>query len=143
MYSRSSSDMEVNQARMNLYATRKHIERIPLTSNSLLFHVRRSIYQCGIWSKCLLAHQSRPSPQNYGWQKAIGPDAKWNPLWMTEKEASKECREWLVKCGCKKSCNKSCTCKASSLKCTLFCSCQCKEKVTYDMTSLHVYIILR
>ena len=132
MYSRSSSDMEVNQARMNLYATRKHIERIPPTSNSLLFHVRRSIYQCGIWSKCLLAHQSRPSPQNYGWQKAIGPDAKWNPLWMTEKEASKECREWLVKCGCKKSCNKSCTCKAASLKCTLFCSCQCKEKVTYE-----------
>ena len=131
MYSRTSSDMEVNVARMHLYSSSQNIEHIPPTSNSLLFHVRRSIYQCGIWSKCLLACQSRPSPQNYGWERAIGPVVLWKPLWMTEKEASKKCREWLVKCGCKTPC-KNCKCKQASLKCTIFCSCQCKEKVTYE-----------
>ena len=126
MYSRTSLLRFVNEARMELYFTRsQNIEQIPPTANALLLHIRRAIYQSGIWSRCILESQNCPSPQNYGWME--NTDKKWYPVWMTQNEAIKETREF-VKCGCKTSCGSGrCKCKAADLKCT-----KCTKKVSNE-----------
>ena len=54
MYSRTSDLTLINQARMELYFQRLgNVEKIPPTSNALLFHIKRAIFQCGVWSRCL------------------------------------------------------------------------------------------
>ena len=132
MYSRTSTLSSVNEARMELYFQRDthNIEAIPPTSNSLLFHTRRAIYQCGTWSKCLLPRQNLPSPVNFGWIEVNDPTVKWEPLWMTKSQAIKEMREF-VKCGCKQPCTR-CKCKDAQLICTLLCGCNCDKKDSYE-----------
>ena len=63
MYSRTSTQKQVNEARLQLYFQRNNnIETVPPTENALLLHAKRAIYQSGIWSKCLEAHSNLPSP---------------------------------------------------------------------------------
>ena len=129
MYSRTSTLATVNEARMEMFFQgSQNIEQIPPTCNSLLMHTKRVIYQCGVWSRCLLAQQNLPSPQNFGWKQLNNQVIKWEPLWMTQNEASKEIREF-VKCSCKSAVCSRCKCKAANLKCTLLCSCKCEDKV--------------
>ena len=131
MYARTSTLTAINDLRVEMYFQRsQNIELIPTTQNALLMHVKRAIYQTGIWSKCLDSFQNLPPPQLFGWKLTDDPDAKYEPCWMTQKEASKECREF-IKCKCKSICTK-CTCKNAMLKCTLMCSCRCSDKVAYD-----------
>ena len=68
---------------------------IPPTENALLQHTKRAIYQSGVWSRSLVAHQNVPSPQGFGWKKSSEVDWHWEPIWMTHKEASKDSREFL------------------------------------------------
>ena len=131
MYSKTSILSSVNEARMELYFQRSHnIETIPPTSNSLLFHTKRAIYQCGKWSRTLTAKQNLPSPANFGWKEVNGPIVKWEPLWMTQSQAIRECREFY-KCNCKQPCTR-CKCKMAQLNCTLLCSCLCDKRDSYD-----------
>ena len=131
MYSKTSTLLLVNEARLDLYFQgAKNSESIPPTSNALLFHTKRAIFQSGVWSRCLLSKQNLPSPQNYGWKQSDDPLIKWEPLWMTTKEATKECREY-IKCSCTQPCTR-CKCKAALFRCTLLCSCKCEDKVSYD-----------
>ena len=132
MYSKSSILSCVNEARMELYFQRSahNIETIPPTSNSLLFHTKRAIYQCGIYSRCLISKQNLPSPANFGWKEVNGTTVKWEPLWMTQSQAIRECREFY-RCNCKQPCTR-CKCKMAQLNCTLLCSCNCDKKDSYD-----------
>ena len=135
MYSKTSTISTVNEARLKLYFERSQdIETIPPTSNSLLLHAKRTIFQSAVWSQCLQANQNLPSPQNFGWVATSDPIVKWQPLWMTQKEASKECREF-IKCTCKAEVCSRCKCKVASLKCTLLCTCKCEDKVSFDTSS--------
>ena len=130
MYSRTSDLTLVNRARMELYFQRFNVEKIPPTCNALLFHVKRALFQCGVWSRCLLPKQDLPSPGDYGWSRNEDPVVKWVPLWLTTKEASRECREF-VKCTCSQTCTR-CKCALASFKCTLLCTCKCTDKVSYN-----------
>ena len=131
MYCRSSDLTMVNEARMELYFQRSpNVERIPPTSNALLFHTKRAVYQCGVWSRCLLPKQDLPSPENYGWSRNDDQLVKWLPYWLTTKEASRECREF-VKCACSQTCTR-CKCVLASFKCTLLCKCKCSDKISYE-----------
>ena len=132
MYSKTSILTKVNDLRVEMYFQRsQNIELIPPTSNALLMHTKRAIYQSSVWSKCLQSQQNRPSPLEFGWKLADNPSMKYEPFWMTQKEASKECREF-VKCSCKSEICTRCKCKAAMLKCTLLCSCKCQDKVTVE-----------
>ena len=77
MHSQISILNSVNEARMDLYFTRtQNIETIPPTKNALFLHTRRSLYQSGIWSRCLEADQNLPSPKDFGWMDSgelLGP----------------------------------------------------------------------
>ena len=134
MYSRTSILQTVNEARLDLYFSRsQNIETIPPTKNALLLHTKRSLYQSGIWSRCLEPQQNLPSPEDYGWKDSNRTPVKWEPLWMTQSEASKECREF-VKCGCTTICGSSarCSCKSADLRCTLLCKCKCTDKLNIE-----------
>ena len=133
MYSKTFPLFDVNEARLDLYFARtQSLESIPPTKNALFLHTRRALLQSGIWSCCLDAMQNLSSTKDFGWTES-SDSIKWSPQWMTQNEASKECREF-VKCGCKTSCtgSKRCKCNSADLKCTLLCSCQCSEKVSYS-----------
>ena len=132
MYSKTSILKKVNDLRVEMYFQRsQNIELIPPTSNALFMHTKRAIYQASIWSKCLQSQQNRPSPLEFGWKLADNPIMKYEPLWMTQKEASKECREF-VKCSCKSEVCTRCKCKAANLLCTALCSCNCQNKVSVE-----------
>ena len=98
-----------------------------------LLHTKRSLYQSGIWSRCLEPQQNLPSPEDYGWKDSNRTPVKWEPLWMTQSEASKACREF-VKCGCTTICGSSarCSCKSADLRCTLLCKCKCTDKLNIE-----------
>ena len=73
-----------------------------------------------IWNHSLLKKQPEEEPSNWGW---ILIDNIYQPLWMTQREASVECRE-LIKCVCKKGCNSGrCRCSKAGLPCTELCQC--------------------
>ena len=72
-----------------------------------------------IWNNSLLKEQPVYDPQNWGW---VLKEGRYQPLWMTQREASNECRE-LIKCGCKKRCTGRCRCKKADLPCSEHCKC--------------------
>ena len=131
MFSRTSVLEDINELRMELYFQHtQNIENIPPTSNALFLHTLRCIYQLGVWSTCLNSFQNRPSPCAFGWEKADGSILMYHPVWITQKEAIKECREF-VKCSCNTEHCTRCKCKTAMLKCTLLCSCKCPDRVSF------------
>ena len=56
---------------------------------------------------------------NWGWKQE---EESIVPLWMTQPEVSKACKE-LVKCSCKKACGNRCKCKRADLSCMELCFC--------------------
>ena len=112
-----------------------------LLRDALLFHVKRALFQCGVWSRCLLPKQDLPSPGDYGWSRNEDPVVKWVPLWLTTKEASRECREF-VKCTCSQTCTR-CKCALASFKCTLLCTCKCTDKVSYNWSLAYLVLSVK
>ncbi|KAJ8359070.1 hypothetical protein SKAU_G00155950 [Synaphobranchus kaupii] len=70
------------------------MEKLPPTQDALLQHMKRAIYQAGVWATSTQIQQVIPSPQDYGWTKESG---SWMPVWLTIPEVSRACRE-LIKC---------------------------------------------
>lgn len=123
MYSRTCPLEQVNEARKQLFShgSTRTIENIPPTSAALLQHTKRATYQAGhVWSQCLVAAASLPSPSDWGWVKD-GP--QWKPHWSDLQDASQHCYE-LIHCGCKKGCRNRCKCRSSNLPCTELCTCR-------------------
>ena len=81
---------------MFLQKNEPNLENVPPSKNALLQHTKRAIYQTGIWSRCLEPIQNLPPPSDFGWiNSSVDPDIPWEPLWFTNGEASKECREFF------------------------------------------------
>ena len=129
LYSRTSSHTSVNEARMEMYFQKtQNLERVPPTADALLLHIKRAIYQTGVWATSLQPQQNLPSPSDFGWKRS-DPTSHWEPHWISQGEASKECREF-VKCGCKAPCSR-CKCQNNNMQCTFLCSCSCDNKLSY------------
>ena len=132
MYNWASIPICVSHARMDLCTKRSiSMENIPLSKHPLLLHVKRAIYQAGIWAKTLEPQQQLPSPQNFGSKEKRG--RMWEPVWMTQPPAIKETREF-VKCTFKGPCTR-CKCFEADLPCTGLCSCKCIDVYNYDEES--------
>ena len=121
MYSKTSSESTVNNARQKLfYQGSRSLENILPTQVALLQHVKRSVYQAGYkWCHLLVPHPHLPSPAVWGWMLK---DTFWTSHWLELPEASHVCRE-LIHCGCKKSCRGPCKCYKSNLPCIALCAC--------------------
>ena len=80
--------------------------------DALLQHVKRCIYQAGVWTTSEISQQVLPSPGQFSWIKKVDT---WVPMWITILEVSKACSE-LIKCSCKGICSR-CKCIKANLKC--------------------------
>lgn len=104
----------------------RSLDNIPPTSNALLQHTKRTVYQGGYcWVQALVVSPCLPSPADFGWTRCEDEgDQKWQPLWSTIMPASKACQE-LLKCGCniEKGCRGRCKCVKANLPCTALCKC--------------------
>jgi hypothetical protein len=128
LYDRSSNCLDVNSARRHHFAkTGRQIDHIPPTSEALLQHCKRAVYQGGhVWGQAHMAAPTLPDPSEWGWQFV---DKKWQPFWTSFPQASSMCRE-LLKCACKKGCrSKRCKCLKAGLICTALCNCGCAPTV--------------
>ena len=130
MYSKSSEFTKVNTARQGMFF--QTVDTVPPTENALFQHCLRAIYQTGVWSRCLETYQNSPAPNNFGWKRSNNTDVPWEPVWITNGEASKECREF-VKCQCKAAggCVR-CKCTNANMVCTMLCTCTCTNRFSYD-----------
>ena len=129
-YSRTAHMTSIDEARHHLYFSKNQsLDTIPPTKDALMLHVKRVIYQCGKWKQSLQADLQLPSPSAFGWQQSNNDNTMWEPKWINLQEASKEARQFY-KCACKSECTR-CKCKTASLKCTMFCTCKCQDRVSY------------
>ena len=128
LYIKSSPLERVNDARKEIFCHKnQNMESLPPTENALLQHVKRCIYQVGVWYNSFYAHPLQPySPVNYGWRE---DESGWTPVWITIPEVALSCRD-LIKCGCKTNCiSARCKCCGADLPCCHLCSCKCLTPV--------------
>ena len=120
LYDRTSSQLDVNLARLELFTKKgKGMEQIPPTKDALVQHLKRAVYQGGhCWGQALEVAPEMPSPTDWGWMNPHD----WRPLWSILPQASQSLLE-LLSCGCRKGCHGHCKCKKASLKCTALCQC--------------------
>ena len=133
MYAKASEFTMVNEARKEMFFQKNsNLDIIPPTENALFHHCQRAIYQTGVWGRCLETYQSLPVPSDFGWQRSNNSDVPWEPVWITNGEASKECREF-VKCKCQGAAGcVRCKCYTSNMVCTMLCTCTYTNCISYD-----------
>ena len=123
VYDKSSPLCSINQVRKELFCHgNRAMERLPPTQDALLQHIKRAVYQTGIWATSTQSQQVIPSPHNFGWNKESG---SWVPVWLTIPEVSRSCSE-LMKCSCKGDCSK-CKCGKANLDCSPLCKRNCNK----------------
>ena len=123
LYDKWSASFSVNETHKLLFCHEsRSMEKLPPTQDALLQHVRRAVYQAGIWTSSTNTQQALPSPRDDGWMKEPGTST-WVPVWMTIPEVSRACRE-LIKCCCKAACT-TCKCTKANLPCSPLCKCKC------------------
>ena len=121
LYDKTSPLNSVNETRRELFCQRNRaMDKLPPTKDALLQHVRRAVYQAGIWTSSTEAQPVVPSPQDFAWTKESD---SWVPVWVTIPEVSRSCRE-LIKCACKGDCS-NCKCGKANLDCSPLCKCNC------------------
>ena len=123
LYDKTSHLSTVNDTRRELFCQKNRaMDKLPPTKDALLQHIRRSVYQAGIWTTSTQTQQVVPSAQDFAWNKV---SESWVPIWMTIPEVSASCRE-LFRCSCKGDCSK-CKCGKANLDCSPLCKCNCTK----------------
>ena len=121
LYDKTSPLNSVNKTRRELFCQRNRaMDKLPPTKDALLQHVRRAVYQAGIWTSSTEAQPVVLSPRDFAW---TDESDSWVPVCVTIPEASKSCRE-LIKCACKGDCS-NCKCGKANLDCSPHCKCNC------------------
>ena len=93
VYDKTSTSLSINQTRRELFCLKNvTMERMPLTQNALLQHMKRAVYQASIWVTSTEVQEMIPSPSEYGWEQV---DNVWSPLWLTVSELSKGCQDLI------------------------------------------------
>ena len=121
LYDRTSSSVNVNEARKQLFAQKgRSFEAIPPSREALLQHAKRAAYQGGCcWGQALQPCPVIPSPSEWGWALRNGI---WKPFWTVLPDMASSSRQ-LIRCRCKKGCRSSCSCIKAELKCSPLCGC--------------------
>ena len=123
MYHSTSTKMEVNQCRRQLFIKHgRQLEGLPPTRDALQQHTLRAVYQGGfVWSQALFPMQILPNPELWGWKR---DNSRFLPNWTTIPSVAKACKN-LTKCTCdaSKGCKGKCSCKKGCLPCTELSKC--------------------
>ena len=70
LYDKTSPLNSVNETRRELFCQRNRaMDKLPPTKDALLQHVRRAVYQAGIWTSSTEAKPVVPFPQDFAWTK--------------------------------------------------------------------------
>ena len=121
LYDKTSPLRSINDTRRELFCHKNRaMDKFPPTNDPLLQHVRRAVYQAGIWTTSTQTQLVIPSPHDFSWTKISD---SWVSVWVTIPEASRACRE-LIKCSCKGDCS-ICQCAKANLDCSPLCKCKC------------------
>ena len=110
------------------------LEYVPPTSDALLFHILRALFQARVW---WLAHDPKPLlPNPYdpkcGWHMC---ENALQPIPMSKDPVPESCIE-TISCNCNSECTTGrCQCLKNGLKCTILChkkvhstKCKCKNR---------------
>ena len=86
VYDKTSPLRSINDTRRELFCHKNRtMDKLPPTNDVLLHHVRRAVYQAGIWATSTQTELVIPSPQDFTWTKISD---SWVP-WVTIPEASR------------------------------------------------------
>ena len=135
LYNSETHQNNVDHLRMDIFSHKtRDVDRIPPTSDALLQHLKRSVFQASIWAtsnESLLLDQN---PKEYGWKEDNG---KLIPVWSTLPEA-KDVFHMDIKCSCKQPCSDlRCKCMKTNLNCSLLCKCQCRKwNISFFLNSI-------
>ena len=70
LYDKTSALNSDNEARKKLFSEdNRAMDKLPPTQDALLQHVRRAVFQAGIWTTSPETQQVVPSPAQYAWTK--------------------------------------------------------------------------
>ena len=95
LYSKTCHLMSVNDAREELFCHKnRKMDMIPPMQDALHQHVKRAVYQAGIWTTSTQVQQMIPSSEDFGWSKDPLSQS-WVPVWLTIPEVSKACSELI------------------------------------------------
>jgi hypothetical protein len=125
LFSSTCESMSIDEARLEMFSEkRQNMEALPPTRDSLMQHLKRAIFQCGIWTTATENQAAIPSPSSFGW---IQEEESWQPQWITIPEISENLRKLIkIKCNCTGGCT-SCSCGGARLPCTRLCHCGCPK----------------
>jgi len=139
MYNKKYVGMSIDQARHILSTSEEKLfDRLPPTSEALVQHALRAVYQGGhVWGQCLNPLAEFPNPDNWGWMK---DGSKWQVKWTSLPPIWQGCRD-LVKCRCKAGCFSNCSCRRSMVECVPLLCVNCQN--CNNMTRwVHVFIVI-
>ena len=78
LYDKTSASSSVNETRRNLFCHKNRaMDKLPPTSNALLQHTRRAVFQAEICTTSTQTQQVVPSAQDFGWSKV---EDSWAPV---------------------------------------------------------------
>nr|CAD7434868.1 unnamed protein product [Timema monikensis] len=94
MYHPTATAVDVNEARQILFTKKNRgINKIPPTSDALLQHLIRVIFQCNICKNCLTANPMLLDPRSWRWKTS--DDFTYEPVWTTIPDVSTHCTSHL------------------------------------------------
>jgi hypothetical protein len=97
LYNKNTSEVEINKERAAAFRkTKKSLDSLPPTQDSLNLHSMRANYQTLVWKKALEPCHTLPPPEECGWQHDEGT---LRPRLMTQEQVSAACLQ-LAFCGC-------------------------------------------
>ncbi|KAG5873613.1 hypothetical protein JTB14_011755 [Gonioctena quinquepunctata] len=124
LYDETTPFSSIIQIRKELFSQKNRaMDKLPPTEVALLQHIRRAVYQAGIWTTSTQTQQVISSPHYFAWNEV---QESWVPVWMTIPEITRSCRE-LIKCPRKGDCN-NCKCGKANLDCSPLCKCECNSQ---------------
>ena len=86
LYDKTSPLRYINDTRSELFGHKNRaMDKLPPTNDALLQHVRRAVYQAGIWKTSTQIQLLIPSPHDFAWTKISD---SWVRVWVTIPEAS-------------------------------------------------------
>ena len=124
LYHPKTSMACIQTLRSSMFRTSKKVlESLPPTEDSLMLHIRRAHYQAFVWRHAHVAQINLPSPLLSGWKEDNGA---YIPILMGQEAVPANYLQ-LTTCGCTQSgqqCRgRQCMCTKAGLRCTSACSC--------------------
>ncbi|KAG5863643.1 hypothetical protein JTB14_032329 [Gonioctena quinquepunctata] len=97
LYDKTTPFSSTNQIRKELFCQKNQaMENLPPTEDAFLQHIRRAVYQAGIWTTSTQTQQVIPPPHDFAWNKVL---ESWVPVWMTIPEVSRPLQMWESQSG--------------------------------------------